>query len=226
MQDISGKTIVAVFAHPDDETFGPGGTLHKLSKNNTIYTICATDGSAGENHSDDHSHSISDIRHEELRNASRILGVKDVYFLGFRDGELCNNQYHSIADAVRSKLEELKPEIVITFEPKGVSGHIDHIAMSMITTFVVRDLPFVETLMYYATLKERALTRKDYFIYFPPGYDRDEFDEVVDIADVWDVKVAAMHEHKSQVKDMQNILESAKNFPKEEYFFVLKKEDL
>ncbi len=226
MENISGKTIVAVFAHPDDETFGPGGTLHILSQKNTVYTICATGGEAGENNSDDHDHSISDIRRKELQNASRILGVKDVFFLGFKDGTLNNNQYHAIADAVESKLKELKPEIVITFEPNGVSGHIDHIAMSMITTFVVRDLPFVDKLMYYGNVKERAELRKDYFIYFPPGYDRSEFDLIVDISDVWDVKVRAMHEHKSQVKDMQNILKSADTFPKEEYFLVRKKENL
>lgn len=226
MDEITGKTIVAVFAHPDDETFGPGGTLRKLSQKNNVYTICATDGSAGENHSSDHTHSISDIRNNELRNASRILGVKDVYFLGFKDGDICNNQYHKIADAVREKLDELKPEIVITFEHKGVSGHIDHIAMSMITTYVVRDLPYVEKIMYYGNLKERAQTRKDYFIYFPPGYDREEFDVVVDISDVWDIKVKAMHEHKSQAKDMKNILKTAENFPKEEYFFVVKRKDL
>lgn len=224
--NISGKTIVAIFAHPDDETFGPGGTLHKLAQHNTVYTICATGGEAGENNSTDHTHPISEIRHSELKNASRVLGVKDVFFLGFKDGTLSNNQYHEIAHAVQKKLEELRPEIVITFEPKGVSGHIDHIAMSMITTFVVRDLPFVHTIMYYGNLKERAELRKDYFIYFPPGYDKSEFDEVVDISDVWDVKVKAMEQHKSQRKDMENILKTAENFPKEEYFFVVKREDL
>jgi LmbE family N-acetylglucosaminyl deacetylase len=224
--NISGKTIVAVFAHPDDETFGPGATLHKLAQNNDVYIVCATCGEAGQNGSHETKREIAEIRREELQSACKILGVQDVIFLGFEDGTLSNNQYHAIAKAVKEKLIQLKPEIVITFEPKGVSGHIDHIAMSMITTFVVRDLPFVECLMYYGNLKERAASRKDYFIYFPPGYDRSEFDEIVDISDVWDVKVKAMEQHKSQIKDMQNILESAKNFPKEEYFFVVKKEDL
>lgn len=223
---MSGKTIVAIFAHPDDETFGPGGTLHKLSQNNDVYIICATGGEAGENNSPDHEHAISDIRHIELKNAAKILGIKEVFFLGFEDGTLNNNQYHSVANAVEEKLKELKPEVLITFEPKGVSGHIDHIAMSMITTFVFRKQQYATTLMYYGNLKERAATRKDYFIYFPPGYDRSEFDEIVDISDIWDVKVEAMHQHKSQAKDMNNILENARNFPKEEYFFIVKKDDI
>jgi LmbE family N-acetylglucosaminyl deacetylase len=224
--NISGKTIVAVFAHPDDETFGPGATLHKLAQNNDVYIICATCGEAGENHSTDHKHPISDIRREELQNAGQVLGVKEIFFLGFEDGTLSNNQYHAIADAVRAKLVELQPEIVMTFEPQGVSGHIDHMAMSMITTFVVRDLPSAEQLWYYGNLKEKAATRRDYFIYFPHGYDREEFDEIVDVSDVWDVKIKAMEQHHSQNKDMHSILESSKNHPKEEYFFVVKKEDL
>lgn len=224
--DISGKTIVAVFAHPDDETFGPGATLHKLAQHNEVYIICATCGEAGQNGSHEHTRSISEIRREELENAGKVLGVKGILFLGFEDGALCNNQYHSIADAIEQRLEELQPDILLTFEPKGVSGHIDHMAISMITTFVFRKCSSASTLYYYGNLKERAATRKDYFIYFPPGYERSEFDEIVDISDVWDVKVTAMEQHKSQIKDMQNILESAKHFPKEEYFFLVKKEDL
>ncbi len=75
-------------------------------------------------------------------------------------------------------------------------------------------------------MKERAETRKDYFIYYPVGYDRSQFDLIVDISDVWDTKVNAMKEHKSQVKDMENILKTAVHFPKEEYFLIRKKEDL
>lgn len=221
------RTIVAVFAHPDDETFGPSGTLYKLAQENDVYVICATSGEAGENHRTRKSkRTIAQIRRDELRRSAKILGIKRAYFLGFEDGTLSNNLYHQIAEKVEKKLKVLKPDTLITFEPKGISGHIDHIAIAMITTFVFRKLSFVTTLMYHATLKERAATRHDYFIYFPPGYDRSEFDEIVNISDVWEVKVAAMREHKSQIKDMQNILENSKNFPKEEYFFVLKKEDL
>jgi LmbE family N-acetylglucosaminyl deacetylase len=224
--NISGKTIVAVFAHPDDETFGPGATLHKLAQNNDVYIICATCGEAGDGCETDSGRTVADIRTEELQNAAQVLGVKNVFFLGFIDGTLNNKQYHTVADAVRKKLEELQPNIVITFEPKGVSGHIDHMAMSAIVTFVARDLPSVQEVWYYGNIKEKSASRRDYFIYFPPGYEREEFDEIVDISDVWDVKVRAMEQHKSQNKDMQNILESAKHFPKDEYFFVRKKEDL
>lgn len=62
-----------------------------------------------------------------------------------------------------------------------------------------------------------------YFIYFPYGYKDREIQEKVDISSVWETKVRAMQEHKTQIKDIQRILKQAKNFPKEEYFLVEEK---
>lgn len=219
--NISGKTIVGVFAHPDDETFGPSGTLAKLAAKNDVYIITATSGEQGENHRTRKSkRTIAEIRRDELRCAAKIIGVKKVYFLGFADGTLSNNLYHEIAAKIEDRLKKLKPEILITMDKNGVSGHIDHITISMVTTFVFRKLSFIKEIWYHAMPKERAAERKDYFIYFPPGYEKSEIDKIVDVADVWDTKVAAMREHKSQAKDMENILTRAKNYPKEEYFII------
>lgn len=221
MQNISGKTIVAIFAHPDDETFGPSGTLYKLAQNNDVYIICATCGEAGENHRTRESkRTLAEIRCDELRRSGKILGFKKVFFLKFEDGTLSNNLYHQIAEKIEKKLITLKPDMLITFENKGISGHLDHIAMSMITTFVFKKLPFISTIAYHGVTTERAAERHDYFIHFPEGYDRKEFDEIIDVSDVWDVKVAAMREHKSQAKDMERFMKSAEKFPKEEYFFL------
>lgn len=63
------------------------------------------------------------------------MGVKKVHFLDFLDGTLSNNLYHKLADKIEGHLKKLKPHTVITFEPLGVSGHIDHITVSMVTTF-------------------------------------------------------------------------------------------
>jgi LmbE family N-acetylglucosaminyl deacetylase len=225
--NISGKTIIGIFAHPDDETFGPSGTLHKLAQKNDVYIICATSGESGENHRTRMSkRTIAEIRRDELKKAAKLLGVKKVYFLGFTDGSLSNNLYHEIAAKLEVILKRLKPEILITFDQNGVSGHIDHIVMSMITSFVFRQLTFIKELWYHGTLTERSATRKDYFIYFPQGHKREEFDKIVDVSDVWDIKVEAMRQHKSQAKDMQNILKSTENFPKEEYFFIKSREEI
>jgi len=219
------KVIVGIFAHPDDEAFGPGGTLAKLAKTNDVYIICATGGESGENHNNRYKRSISDIRKDELRRGAKILGVKRVYFLGFHDGMLSNNLYHEIAATVTKRLKLLKPDILITFEPRGISGHIDHIAMSMITSYVFKKLGFVKEVWYYC-LNEKFTNRQrgeDYFVYFPPGYKEQDIDKVINTKDVWDTKVKAMRMHKSQLKDTESILSHYEKLPKREHFLILKR---
>ena len=213
------KTIVGIFAHPDDETFGAGGTLAKLAKTNDVYILCATKGEIGQNYLK--KGKLDDVRSRELLNAAKILGVKKVYFLGFTDGTLSNGLYHKLAAKITTHLKKIKPETIITFEPQGVSGHIDHITVSMVSSFVFWKLPFIKNL--WQVCRPYSKQRFDYFIYFPKGYKKEEIDKTVNIEDVWDQKVKAMMEHKSQIKDINRILKSSQNFPKEEYFLVTKK---
>lgn len=212
------KNIVAIFAHPDDEAFGPAGTLIEFAKTYDVYILCATCGEEGLP-----SGASAQIRAKELENSAKILGVKKVYFLGFRDGTLSNALYHKLAQKIESKLNLLKPKTLITFEPRGISGHIDHITVSMVTSYIFYKLPFIKTLLYYCISEAERKLIKDYFIYFPPGYKKDEIDKVVDISKQWSQKVQAMMTHQSQVKDAQRILEIRKHLPKKEYFIVLKK---
>lgn len=211
------KTIVAVFAHPDDEAFGPAGTLAKLSQDNNVYIICATRGDANKDKK------IGQIRSRELEKSAKILGIKRVYFLGFSDGSLSNSLYHKLANEIESILKKIKPETLITFEPRGISGHIDHITLSMVTTYLFEKLSWVKKLLYYCISNQARNMIKDYFIYFPPGYKNSEIDLVVNIEKFWSKKVEAMKCHKSQARDAKRILKMQKKLPKEEYFQVLSK---
>lgn len=216
------KKLVCVFAHPDDEAFGPGGTIAKYTKEYEIYVICATKGEAGKN-SIEEKLALGEIRAEELKQSADILGVKDIYFLGYEDGTLCNNVYHAIADKIIHILDKLQPEVLLTFNPNGGSGHLDHVAISYITTYVFHKLPYVQKLLYFTTDLEFSKRMTDYFIYWPKGYARDEVDLVVDYSDVWETKLAAMHKHTSQAHDIERILERKKDLPKEDYFLVINK---
>lgn len=217
------KTAVAIFAHPDDESFGPAGTIHKLTSEYDVYIICATKGEIGQN-SLKGEKPLNEIRAEELEASAKLLGVKKVFFLGFIDGTLSNAMYPDLVLKIEKILKPLKPALLLTFEPRGVSGHIDHITMSMVTSFIFEKLSFVKTLMYYCASEEAAARRKPgYFIYRPPGYKRSEIDKVVDITDVWDIKMKAMEIHKSQAADAKKILKDREGLPKEEYFLVRKR---
>lgn len=210
------NSIVGIFAHPDDEAFGPSGTLAKLSKNHDVYLICVTDGNAGGN--------LENIRKNELLKSAKILGIKEVFFLNFKDGELNNNLYHKLAREIKKYLKKLRPETVITFEPRGISGHIDHVVVSLVTTFVFKKLHFIKKLLYFCIDEaQRNSEGDDYFIYFPPGYNLNNIDMTVDISEEWDQKVQAIHAHQSQAKDGDFILSMLSGLPKEECFLELKK---
>ncbi|HVA96873.1 MAG TPA: PIG-L family deacetylase [Candidatus Acidoferrales bacterium] len=214
------KPVVGIFAHPDDEAFFTGGTMATLSKEHDVFTICVTNGDAGENNSDK-TGSIADIRKEELEASAKILGIKKTYFLDYKDGTLSNSVYHEIAAKIQDILDEIQPEIVITFEPRGISGHLDHVAVSLITSYVFERVSCVKELWYFCNTNDPINIIKDYFIYWPPGYKKDEISKVINTEPVWDQKVAAMKQHVSQRKDVDNILAQYPPKPKEENFIIL-----
>lgn len=220
------QTVVAIFAHPDDEAFGPSGTLAKLAKEgNDVYLLCATRGEGGENHlKTKNEKKLNEIRENELLCSAKTLGVKKVFFLGFTDGTLSNNIYHQVAEKIIEIITPLKPEIIITEEYRGVSGHLDHIAVSMISSYVFQKLPSIKKIMYHCvTKKYRLLMPSDYFVFIPPGYDESEIDEVVDTSSVWETKIKAIMCHQSQIKDAQRILNRLTQVPKKDYFLVTTK---
>lgn len=136
------KTILAVLAHPDDESFGLGGTLALYAqKGYDTYLICATRGEAGTVDSE-HLNGFkdtADLRTEELNRAAKILGLKEVFFLGYRDSGMpgteenahpdaqINRPIDEVAGKVVKYMRELKPDVVLTFDPIGGYKHPDHI---------------------------------------------------------------------------------------------------
>jgi LmbE family N-acetylglucosaminyl deacetylase len=142
------KTIMAVLAHPDDESFGLGGTLALYAqKGYDTYYVCATRGEAG---TVDEEHLMgfkdtAELRTDELMRAAKILGLKDVIFLGYRDSGMpgmdannhpdaqINHPIDEVAGRVVKHIRELKPDIVLTFDPIGGYKHPDHIHIHQAT---------------------------------------------------------------------------------------------
>lgn len=68
---------------------------------------------------------LAAIRSRELQTSAKAIGAKEVHFLGYKDGSLCNNLYHEIAEKIDALCEKLNVRLLITQEPRGVSGHLD-----------------------------------------------------------------------------------------------------
>ncbi len=140
--------ILSVLAHPDDESFGMGGTLALYAERGAnVHLICATRGEVGEMDEKymQGFNSIADRRESELRCAAGILGLEGVYFLDYRDSGMpgtADNEHpqalfaqpiEKIAEEVVTYIRKLKPDVVLTFDPIGGYRHPDHIAIQQAT---------------------------------------------------------------------------------------------
>ena len=214
------KPLLAVFAHPDDEAFGPAGRIALEAKKRDVYLVCVTCGDAGLN-STNSQKELAEVRTQELKNSAKILGVKKVFFLNYEDGCLCNKIYHKLASKIEEVINETGANTLLTFEPRGISGHIDHITVSMICSYIFERNEKIEKLLYACVnTRERNKEAQDYFIFFPEGYTRSQVDEITDISAVWEKKYEAMKAHKSQKHDFERIVNVIKSLPKEEFFLV------
>jgi N-acetyl-1-D-myo-inositol-2-amino-2-deoxy-alpha-D-glucopyranoside deacetylase len=143
------QTILAVLAHPDDESFGMGGTLALYaSRGVDVHLVCATRGEVGDVAPEllEGFASIADRRESELRCAAGILGLAGVHFLDYRDSgmpgspdnthpkALAFQPLEEVAANVVCFIRDLKPQVVLTFDPIGGYNHPDHIAIQRATT--------------------------------------------------------------------------------------------
>jgi LmbE family N-acetylglucosaminyl deacetylase len=142
---------MAVFAHPDDEVFGSGGTIALESERGThVILVVATGGEAGEVvnrelHGTVNLADLPAIRQDELRCAAQTLGVGEVINLGYRDSGMAGTPENERADAfmnmdedaVAGRLVEIirreRPQVLVTFEPGGGYGHPDHLMAHRVT---------------------------------------------------------------------------------------------
>ncbi len=140
--------ILSVLAHPDDETFGMGGTLALYAQRGVdVYLVCATRGEVGDvdpEHMNGYK-TAGEAREAELRCAAGKLGLAGVYFLDYRDsgmpGSPDNHHARALAAApleevaakVAHYIRLLKPQVVLTFDPVGGYRHPDHIAIHRAT---------------------------------------------------------------------------------------------
>ena len=130
--------LLAIFPHPDDETLGLGSTLARYSAEGIeTYLLCATRGERGWFDSegpDPGLEGVARIRESELRCAAEHLGIQEVSFLDYIDGDVDQADPEEIIGRIVSHIRRIKPQIVVSFGPDGAYGHPDHIALSQFTS--------------------------------------------------------------------------------------------
>ena len=192
------QRALVVSPHPDDAEFGCSGTAALLVREGKeVYYVIATSGNKGGRDTDMTSDYLTTARQDEQRRAAAVLGVSEVIFLDFGDGELEDN--HAFRRELVYHIRRLKPDIVFTTDPFRTSFYIhrDHRMAGIVTLDAA--FPYARDRLHYPEHIEQGLD----------GHNVDEVylwgsespDTFIDISDVVDLKVKALLEHKSQMQD-------------------------
>lgn len=135
------RRLMAILAHPDDESMGFGGSLAKYSAEGVeTYLVTATRGERGWFGSPEDypgPQTLGRIRQGELYAAAKTLGLRHISLLDYMDGELDQADPQQITAELVDHLRIFKPQVVVTFDPNGYYGHPDHIAISQFATAAV-----------------------------------------------------------------------------------------
>lgn len=196
------KKVMAVFPHPDDESFACGGTLARCrDRGGQTCLLCLTSGCGGRSgaYSFSNRQELARHREQELARAAEVLGIDRLDLLRYPDGSLADADPSELAERICAAILDWKPHVVITFPPDGVTGHPDHIATCRATTQAVERA-------------EEKLAREEYpdlyYVSIPNYYDhcRDRGPQPavpitgkVDITAYRKQKGEALRAHQSQV---------------------------
>ncbi|MGH6689130.1 MAG: PIG-L deacetylase family protein [Gammaproteobacteria bacterium] len=209
MSRANGRVLV-VAAHPDDPEFLAGGTIARLAKEGReIAYVLVTNGNKGSGDRSVTSSLLIPIREAEQRHAARVLGVADVSFLGYEDGELEDTR--ELRRDVTREIRRWRPDLVITLSPHRTydnfpGWHRDHRTTARVVLDCVyplaRDhLSFPELLPDYEPHKVREV----YMVQW------EQPRLVIDITDTMDLKLEAIRCHASQVSDFKAFEDRMRN---------------
>jgi LmbE family N-acetylglucosaminyl deacetylase len=151
---LRGRTVLAIFAHPDDESLACGGTIARLTAAGArVVLVCASRGEhgAGPDHAVDEGTALGLLRTRELHEAARVLGIADVLVFDHPDGELRWADVPELHGELVSVIRAERPDAVLTFDNDGLYWHADHIGVHERTDAAVRSLGAQAPPLYYVT---------------------------------------------------------------------------
>jgi LmbE family N-acetylglucosaminyl deacetylase len=215
------RRLAVVFAHPDDDTFGVTGTvaLHADDPGFALTAILLTSGDAGEiaDPSLATPETLGEVREREDRASWAALGVvpERHEFLRYADGHVAEQPAEELVARVAAILGEQRPDVVVTFGPDGITGHADHVRAGEVTTEAFHRLRSEDGggfrgLFYSALPESRLRWFSDRLVergwdpidpsapFQPRGVPDDAIAVDVDCSPVWERRLAALREHRTQ----------------------------
>jgi len=188
--------VLVIQAHPDDADFNIGGTIAKWSAEGLeIYYLIVTDGSKGTYNPQMDPKELARIRQEEERRAARILGVREVKFLGYPDGELILPSLELREKLIRA-IREVRADHICTLDPWiPYNAHPDHRTVGLVASeaAVFAGMPAFNREHLEEGLKPVQVKKMYYFATDKPNL-------LVDVTDYLDKKLEAILQHKSQIE--------------------------
>lgn len=207
------KIIFGIFAHPDDEAFGPSGTLLMETNAGTeLHLITLTTGQAGSN--PDNHPDLGSVREQEWRTAGKLIGATSLHALGFEDGHLDNIAMQAattqitalVSDILAAHDSDTEVEFM-SIDTNGITGHIDHIVAGRATCQVFYRLKAQDsriTRLRLACVPETALpTINTDWLYMDAGRSTAEIGDIVDAREHRDEIIAIMRTHHTQRGDCE-----------------------
>jgi LmbE family N-acetylglucosaminyl deacetylase len=216
-----GQTLLAVFAHPDDESFRPGGILALLAAAGVRVTLLtATRGEAGDCGDPPlcRPEDLPALREKELRCACAALGIESLRLLDYRDGCLGEVDPEQLTARIFETAQEVHPQVMLSFGPDGLSGHPDHIAIGRYAAEAFRRAREVAAL--YTVAIPRSLAERLGMGRVRP-VPNESIAVAVDVSSVWETKLAAIRCHATQLSSspmMRAPVEKQRAFFGVEYF--------
>ena len=188
------ERVLVVAAHPDDAELGSGGSLARwIAEGATVDYIIATNGNKGTKDPSLSPHRLAEIREAEQKEAAKVLGVRDIVFLRYNDGELRTDDNLKVQLAIL--IRHYRPNVIVTHDPwRLYLLHPDHRALGITVTdsiVAARDHLFLPALSV-INLKPHH-TPKALFA----GADNPNY--FVDISGTLEAKIKSVSQHESQM---------------------------